>query len=65
MSRQLYRLMTISRQMLPVVFLWIPRVMPWSVSLLQAPLPTAVLLFGWAQRAVALRINARKFGGRL
>jgi hypothetical protein len=54
-------LVMVARQARPAICFWIPRVTPWSISLLQAPLPTAFVLLG---RAVALKLSARKFGGR-
>lgn len=47
------------RRALPSLWFWMPRVAPVSISLLQAPLPTAFLLLGHAQRAVVMKLGAR------
>ncbi len=55
----------LARSVLPAICFWVPRVTPLSISFLQAPVPTTFLLLGRAQQAVASKLAAKKFGGRL
>jgi hypothetical protein len=52
-------LRTIFRHALPASLLLVPRIVPWSISLVYAPLPTAFVLLDHAQKALAARLTAR------
>jgi hypothetical protein len=59
------RVAVLAQHARPAICFWIPRVTPLSISFLQAPLPTALLLLGRAHHAVTSKLAARKFSGRL
>lgn len=71
MTRQIHRMITLRfinveiwlgtswKQVFSSTFLWIPHVAPWSVSMLHAPLPTAFVLLGRAQKMVTSRFSGR------
>jgi hypothetical protein len=59
------RLAVLAQQARPTICFWIPRVAPISISFLQAPLPTALMLLGRVHQVMTSKLAARKFSNRL